>query len=99
EQNPEIWRPWTFHIPMINAYTVLDTNRIDKRVTGNDTVASFILYRFEKQHVDRVVPQAYLLNCTTAELVPLTSPSEPDAQKTTQLSQSSPLDSAACDKH
>src|SRR5690606_30739374 len=80
EQNPEIWRAWTFHIPMTNAYTVLDTNRIDKRVAGNDTVASFILYRFEKQHVDRVVPQAYLLNCTTAELVPLKSPSEPDAQ-------------------
>ncbi len=98
EQNPEIWRPWTFHFPMTNAYTVLDTTRIDKRLVDNDTVASFMLYRFEKQHVDRVVPQAYLLNCTTAELVPLNNPSQTDTQKMKRLEPDDALYSAVCGK-
>ena len=40
-----------------------------------------MLYRFEKQHIDHVAHQAHLLNCTTAELLPL------DAQKQPQLAQ------------
>lgn len=98
EQNPEIWRPWTYHIPMTNAFTVLDTSNINQRVIGNDTVVEMMLYRFEKQHVDRVTAQAYLLNCTTAELVPLKSQGELKAEQMRKLERNDRLYVELCGK-
>ena len=65
------WRPWTYHFPMIVAFTVLDTNNMIKTEVDGNELVEFILYRFEKQHIDLVSHQAYLLNCSSAEMLPL----------------------------
>lgn len=75
------WRPWSYFVPMITAFTVLDSKSVVQQELEGGTVAEFMLYRFEKQHIDHVAHQAHLLNCDTAELLPL------DAQKQPQLDQ------------
>lgn len=70
ETTPNAWRPWTHYFPMVTAFTVLDSNGVVPKTINEHTIARFILYRFEKQHVDRLTNQAYVLNCTTLELVP-----------------------------
>ncbi len=71
ETTPNTWRPWTHTFPMITAFTVLDSNAVAQQRLNEDTiVARFMLYRFEKQHVDRLSKQAYVLNCSTLELIP-----------------------------
>jgi len=49
-------------------------------------VAEFMLYRFEKQHIDHVSHRAHLLNCATGELLPL------DEKKQPQLAQLKRID-------
>jgi hypothetical protein len=81
-ENGEVfWRPWTFYWPMTTAFTVLDSKSLLREDASDSDVVAFNLYRFEKQHVDRVSHQPHLLNCTTAELLPL------DAQKQPLLKQ------------
>lgn len=81
ETGEVFWRPWTFFWPMTTAFTVLDTKSLLREETAGSSVVAFNLYRFEKQHIDRVSHQPHLLNCATAELLPL------DAQKKPQLAQ------------
>ncbi len=85
EQIPMVWRPWTFYFPMTNAFTVLDVNSIRKQQVNEDTVVEFLLYRFEKQHIDRVSAQGYLLNCGSTELIPITQRKEPLLDKMRRL--------------
>jgi hypothetical protein len=81
ETGEVFWRPWTFYWPMTTAFTVLDRKSLLREDAAGSDVVAFNLYRFEKQHVDRVSYQPHLLNCITAELLPL------DAQKKPQLKQ------------
>lgn len=75
------WRPWSYFVPMVTAFTVLDSKSVAKRELDGRVVAEFMLYRFEKQHIDHVAHQAHLLNCDSAELLPL------DEKKQPQLAQ------------
>lgn len=96
EQNPEVWRPWTYHFPMTNAFTVLDTVNINKRSVNDETIAEMVLYRFEKQHVDRVTAQAYVLNCTRRELIPMQGPGQLRLQHLRTLELNDPLYRRVC---
>ena len=96
ETGQVFWRPWTYHFPMIIAFTVIDTeNMVKTEVEGNELV-EFMLYRFEKQHVDLVSHQAYLLNCSTAEMLPLNEHRHPVLQKLRRLDSSEVLYQTVC---
>lgn len=71
------WRPWSYFMPIITAFTVLDSKSVVRNQVGDEQVAEFMLYRFEKQHVDHVSHRAHLLNCATAELLPLDDKRQP----------------------
>lgn len=71
EQPGSFWRPWTFVFPMTTAFTVLDTGSMSSQMIDNQRVVQMMLYRFEKQHVDQVKNQGYLLNCDSREFVPV----------------------------
>ena len=86
ESGEVFWRPWTFFWPMTTAFTVLDSKSLLQDDASGSNVAAFNLYRFEKQHIDRVSHQPHLLNCSTAELLPL------DAQKKPLLEQIKRID-------
>ncbi|RAU16577.1 hypothetical protein DN062_17580 [Nitrincola tibetensis] len=73
EEGQVFWRPWTYWFPMTIAFSVLDTNNIVKVELNDVELAEFILYRFEKQHIDHVSVKAHVMNCETAELLPLSS--------------------------
>lgn len=96
ESIPSAWRPWTFHIPMVTAFTILDTRNIVKNTLDADVIAEFILYRFEKQHVDVVTHEQYLLNCTRAELLPLSERKEPLLDKMKVIEKDSLLYQNVC---
>lgn len=97
ESPNQVWRPWTLVYPMINAFTVLDANNLEKREQAGDTIVRFVMYRFEKQHIDQVSHQSYLLNCTTTELVPMTAAGELQVNALRRVDQNSTLIQAACD--
>jgi hypothetical protein len=77
ESGEVLWRPWTFFWPMTTAFTVLDSKSLMRQESAGDTTVAFKLYRFEKRHIDHVSHQAHLLNCTTAELLPLDTQGKP----------------------
>lgn len=86
-----LWRPWTFMIPMTTAFTVLDTASVQSRSIDNQIISEFMLYRFEKQHVDRVKAQGYVLNCDTRDLFPMNEDRALDLEKRQVLSQDNEL--------
>lgn len=96
EQPGSFWRPWTFAIPMTTAFTILDEGSVSRRMIDNQQVARFMLYRFEKQHVDRVNNQAFVLNCDSKELVPMSDKLELDVAKMRVLGGDDPLYSEIC---
>lgn len=77
ETGEVFWRPWTFYWPMTKAFTVLDSKSLQRQEADGSVIVAFNLYRFEKQHVDRVTHQPHLLNCATAELLPLDAEKKP----------------------
>ena len=96
EQRSMLWRPWTHIFPMTVAFNVIDHDRLTTRQINGQTLAEFILYRFEREYVEQVSAQPYLMNCATAELVPLASENRPDTEALRTLSRSSPLYRTVC---
>ncbi|WP_028305045.1 hypothetical protein [Oceanospirillum maris] len=90
------WRPWTFAIPMTTAFTVLDEASINSRMVSNQKVIEFMLYRFEKQHVDRVKNQAFVINCDRRELLPMNLKRELDIAEGRVLGEEDPLYQVIC---
>lgn len=89
------WRPWTYVVPQVTAFTVLDTDSIVQD-NPNQNVVRFNLYRFEQSYTDAVSHKMYLLNCDTRELVPFTRDDEPDLEELRPLPQDDRLLRAAC---
>jgi hypothetical protein len=81
ESGRVFWRPWTLVYPMTTAFSVVDTGNVSQAEIAGATIVRFVAYRFEKQVVDRVTYQRYLLNCTTTEQVPLSSDGVPDTSR------------------
>jgi hypothetical protein len=96
ETGEVFWRPWTFFWPMTTAFTVLDSKSLLREDAAASNVVAFNLYRFEKQHVDRVSHQPHLLNCSTAELLPLDAQKKPLLQQLKRIERTDALYQRAC---
>ncbi len=95
EEKSVPWRPWTYLVPQVMGFTVLDRNSIE--TSSNDReVHLFYLYRFEQSYTDAVSKQVHLLNCSTQELVPLDDDGSPQVDQLRALSDSNRLFIAAC---
>ncbi|MEX0605145.1 MAG: hypothetical protein WD623_07260 [Marinobacter sp.] len=89
------WRPWSYFAPQITRFTVLDKSSILRDVAGEDVV-QFVLYRFKSSYGDRVAEKAYLLNCQSRELVPVSEAGEPEVTGMKTLPSGNKLLEAAC---
>lgn len=96
EQGQVFWRPWTLRYPMTIAFSVVDTNDIEMRQAGEYRVAYYLEYRFEKQHVDHVSYQPYLLNCNTGDRVPVSGEGTTDLNRMTNLTEADPRFVTVC---
>lgn len=96
EAKASFWRPWTFVFPMTTAFTVLDVNNVNKRLVENQNIVELMLYRFEKQHVDRVRNQPYVLNCDSREFVPIKENLQLNLEEARMLSGEDPVYKAVC---
>jgi hypothetical protein len=97
ESGEVLWRPWTFFWPMTTAFTVLDSKSLQRQESQGDTLVAFKLYRFEKRHIDHVSHQAHLLNCTTAELLPLDAQNKPLLELMKRIDRQGVLYRRACE--
>ncbi|WP_404417176.1 hypothetical protein [Marinospirillum sp.] len=97
ETKENFWRPWTYVVPLTGAFTLLDTSSLETRSMGDQQVAEFVLYRFERLHVDQVASQAYVLNCSSRELVPLQEDRAMKVEAMRRLSAEDPLHEAVCE--
>ncbi|PMR76616.1 hypothetical protein [Billgrantia endophytica] len=71
EEGGAFWRPWTYFFPMTTAFSVVDRSSMVPREADDQLLVEFMLYRFEKDYVDRLTHQAFLMNCTSQEKLPL----------------------------
>ncbi len=95
ENDPIFWRPWSFVVPQVTRFTVLDTKSI-KTETTNTAIATFYLYRFEQSYTDQVSGQVHLLNCDTRELVPVTENGQAAIKGMRTLTLDDPLYAHVC---
>ncbi|GAB2792047.1 hypothetical protein GCM10027040_17700 [Halomonas shantousis] len=97
EAHHMFWRPWTYLFPLTIAFNVIDQNNLVTRKAGEDHLVEFILYRFERQHTDHISHQAYLLNCSAREMVPLAEDDgQPRYAQLHRVESSAPLFQAIC---
>ncbi|MGM0537230.1 MAG: hypothetical protein ACQER5_14355 [Pseudomonadota bacterium] len=97
EEGQMVWRPWTFAFPMTTAFTIVDQDNLAVRQGDDGRLVEFILYRFEKEYVDQVNHQAYLMNCATREMLPLEGESRaPRTEQMRRVETSSPLYQTIC---
>ncbi|TFH88641.1 hypothetical protein EQG41_02070 [Billgrantia azerbaijanica] len=97
EQSAAFWRPWTYLVPLTTAFTVIDEESLVRSRADDQRLVEFILYRFDREYVERLSHQAYLMNCTTRELVPLAEESrEPRTDQLRSLGEADPLFTAVC---
>lgn len=76
ESDGIIWRPWTFLVPYVTAFSTVDTKSINSSPKTPEVV-NFTLYRFEQKLVDAVSHRVHLMHCGNRELVPLGSDGKP----------------------
>ncbi|MCH8500227.1 MAG: hypothetical protein LAT63_17280 [Marinobacter sp.] len=95
EERRIAWRPWSYLVPQVTSFTVLDTQSIRRELPQED-VAQFYLYRFERNYADVVTSQVYLLHCSRQELLPLGNDGEPKVDRLRQLSPDTPLFNQIC---
>jgi hypothetical protein len=97
EKGGAFWRPWTYVFPMTTAFSVVDRNNLVPRQANDHQLVEFMLYRFEKHYVDQVTHQAYLMNCTTQEKLPLIGEARrPRFSELRRIDASAPLFQAVC---
>ncbi|MFQ3786139.1 hypothetical protein [Halomonas sp. A29] len=97
EQDSMVWRPWTYLYPMTVAFSIVDRNSMVSRQADDQELVEFILYRFEKEYVDQLHHQPYLINCSSAELVPLSEGNrQPRLDALRTLDEESRLYQAVC---
>lgn len=97
EEGQMFWRPWTFAFPMTTAFTIVDLDNLAVSRGDGGRLIEFILYRFEKEYVDQVSHQAYLMNCATREMLPLEGESRtPNTEQMRRVEAESPLHRALC---
>lgn len=98
EKGEAFWRPWTYFYPMTIAFEVVDRDNLARTRAADEPLVEFILYRFEKLHMDRVTTQAYLMNCRTREMLPLSGEEgRPRFSELRRLEASDPLLEAVCE--
>lgn len=93
------WRPWTYLVPMVTAFSVIDTSAIDRIETDEGMLVRFVRYEFEKLHVDHVRHQGWLLNCASAEQVPLAADGTPLLARLQPIDNQDRLYRTLCHEH
>lgn len=91
------WRPWTYLYPLTTAFSVVDRDKLVSSRADGEHLVEFILYRFEMQYRDVLTHQAYLMNCSARERVPLVGDSHrPDAGRLRHLAANDPQLETVC---
>ncbi|HET8790875.1 MAG TPA: hypothetical protein VFM75_06660 [Modicisalibacter sp.] len=97
QKDQMFWRPWTYLFPMTTAFSVVDRSNFVTSQANGEQLVEFIVYRFEKHYEDRLTHQAYLMNCTTQQKVPLVGESrQPRLAELHRVDTSDPLYQAVC---
>ena len=90
------WRPWSYVVPQITAFTVLDESSLTS-AGPNGNLVTFQLYRFRHSYGGRVAQGVYLANCEASEMVPLDDDGKPRPDSLQKLSPDDQLMAAVCD--
>lgn len=97
EESQVFWRPWTFLFPMTTAFTIVEPDQLSVKRAQGERLVEFLLYRFEKEYVDQVSHQAWLMNCATREMLPLEGEARtPDTSAMRRLDAAAPLYGTLC---
>jgi|SRR5690554_219356 len=95
EQEKLFFRPWTFVVPYVTAFSTVDVESRSTDTADSDIVR-FTLYRFEQTVTDAVSHRVHLINCQSRELVPLDSNGRPRVDNMKVLEMNDPLYRTVC---
>lgn len=95
-QTPAFWRPWTFVFPMSMGFSAVKPDEVQMASWEGERIAKFRLYSFEQAFVDHVSQQAYLLNCTSAQLLSVDEEGGPLLEQPLKLERHSKLYELVC---
>lgn len=90
-----LWRPWTFIVPYVTAFSTVDTNSI-RQFGESSEMIHFTLYRFEQKVTDAVSHRVHIMHCGNRELVPLDSEGKPRIDNMKQLGINDSLYKTVC---
>lgn len=96
EQERLFFRPWTFVLPYVTAFSTVDVESIS-RDTADINIVRFTLYRFEQTVTDAVSHRVHLINCRSRELVPLAQDGSPRLDNMKVLTNNDPLFKVVCE--
>ena len=97
EKSRMLWRPWTYLHPLTTAFSVVDRDKLVRSRANGERLVEFVLYRFEMQYRDVLTHQAYLVNCSARESVPLMGDNRhPDIGRLRHLAADDPQFETVC---
>ena len=89
------FRPWTFIVPYVTAFSAIDTDKITTS-SVNPNIKQFVVYRFEQTLTDSMSHRPHGLNCQTRELVPLSPEGTPNVNQLKVLEPNDTLYRSVC---
>lgn len=99
EYDTMFWRPWTYLFPLASAFSVVDRDGMAPHDTADERLVEYLRYRFERHYRDQVSHQAWLMNCTSGETLPLVGEERrPRLEAMREVATADPLYQAVCDR-
>jgi len=76
KRHNNFFRPWSYVIPPVSAFVVLDGEVKETQLQGQ-TLVEYEQYEFINDYTERLETKRYVLNCTTAEQLQVQQPNSP----------------------
>ena len=70
ERASNFFRPWSYLAPSVSSFMVLD-GKVRETQQDGQRLIEYIRYEFINDYIERLESQAYVLNCTTGEQLPV----------------------------
>ncbi|MDY7220049.1 hypothetical protein TOI97_10795 [Denitrificimonas sp. JX-1] len=92
------FKPWGYIVPSVTSFVVLD-GQVRTTQINSETLVEYVRYEFINDYRERLETQPYVLNCSTAEQLPVLDKQQKQTIKVEQVSRDSLLFTQLCHTH
>lgn len=95
KRQTSLLKPWSYLYAPVNSFVVLDGKHKDIK-QDQQWLVEYLEYSFDKDPIERLQTQAFVLNCSTLERVPFDQKKRTLAGKVEKITQHDPIYKIAC---